>query len=149
MLNDIKKYVPKSLMSAYHAALAIFAAVLYFFPSRKIIVIGVTGTNGKTTTCNMIAKVLEEAGYSVGLMTTANFKIKDQEWINKTKQTMQGRFRLQKFLRRMVKARCDYAMKICKEKQPPLFEISERHRAACWLCHKNAPKVESPIKGEE
>ena len=46
-------------------------------------------------------------------------------------------------------ARCDYAMKICKEKQPPLFEIEEGHRAACWLCHKNAPKVESPIKGEE
>ena len=46
-------------------------------------------------------------------------------------------------------ARCDYAMKICKEKQPPLFEVGEGHRAACWLCHKNAPKVESPIKGEE
>ena len=29
-------------------------------------------------------------------------------------------------------ARCDYAMKICKEKQPPLFEISNGHRAACW-----------------
>ena len=46
-------------------------------------------------------------------------------------------------------ARCDYAMKICKEKQPPLFEISNGHRAACWLCHKNAPKVESPIGREE
>ena len=45
-------------------------------------------------------------------------------------------------------ARCDYAMKICKEKQPPLFEISNGHRAACWLCHKNAPKVESPIGRE-
>lgn len=46
-------------------------------------------------------------------------------------------------------ARCDYSMKICKEKQPPLFEISNGHRAACWLCHKNAPKVESPIGREE
>lgn len=46
-------------------------------------------------------------------------------------------------------ARCDYAMKICKEKQPPLFEISNGHRAACWLCHKNVPKVESPIGREE
>lgn len=46
-------------------------------------------------------------------------------------------------------ARCDYAMKICKEKQPPLFEISNGHRAACWLCHKNAPKVKSPIGREE
>ena len=46
-------------------------------------------------------------------------------------------------------ARCDYAMKICKEKQPPLFEVGEGHKAACWLCHENAPKVESPIRGEE
>ncbi|WP_195999339.1 ABC transporter ATP-binding protein [Clostridium sp. 1001271B_151109_B4] len=46
-------------------------------------------------------------------------------------------------------ARCDYAMKICKEKQPPLFEVEEGHKAACWLCHENAPKVESPIRGEE
>ncbi|MDV4150622.1 ABC transporter ATP-binding protein [Clostridium sp. AL.422] len=46
-------------------------------------------------------------------------------------------------------ARCKYAMKVCLEKQPPLFEISEGHRAACWLCHENAPKVESPIRREE
>lgn len=45
--------------------------------------------------------------------------------------------------------RCKYAMKICIEKQPPLFEISDGHRAACWLCHENAPKVESPIRREE
>ncbi len=46
-------------------------------------------------------------------------------------------------------ARCDYAMKICKEKQPPLFEVGEGHKSACWLCHENAPKIESPIKGED
>ena len=43
-------------------------------------------------------------------------------------------------------ARCDYAMKICLQKQPPLFEIGEKHQVACWLCHENAPKVESPIR---
>ena len=46
-------------------------------------------------------------------------------------------------------ARCKYAMKICTQKQPPLFEISENHKAACWLCHENAPKVESPIRREK
>ena len=46
-------------------------------------------------------------------------------------------------------ARCDYAMKICKEKQPPLFEVGKGHKTACWLCHENAPKIESPIRGEE
>ena len=43
-------------------------------------------------------------------------------------------------------ARCDYAMKICINKQPPQFEVGENHSAACWLCHKDAPKVESPIR---
>jgi oligopeptide transport system ATP-binding protein len=43
-------------------------------------------------------------------------------------------------------ARCDYAMKICIQKQPPLFELGEKHKAACWLCHEDAPEVESPIR---
>jgi oligopeptide transport system ATP-binding protein len=43
-------------------------------------------------------------------------------------------------------ARCDYAMKICINKQPPQFEVGENHSAACWLCHKDAPEVESPIR---
>ena len=46
-------------------------------------------------------------------------------------------------------ARCEYAMKICMQKQPPLFEIGEKHKAACWLCHEDAPKVESPIRRRE
>lgn len=45
-------------------------------------------------------------------------------------------------------ARCDYAMKLCVEKQPPLFNIGEGHRAACWLCHEKAPKIESPVRRE-
>jgi oligopeptide transport system ATP-binding protein len=47
-------------------------------------------------------------------------------------------------------ARCKYAMKVCVDNLPPLFEISKGHKAACWLNHENAPKVEAPIKkGEE
>ncbi|MPM41073.1 Oligopeptide transport ATP-binding protein OppD [bioreactor metagenome] len=46
-------------------------------------------------------------------------------------------------------ARCKYAMKVCIEKQPPLFEISKGHKSACWLCHENAPKIEAPIRREE
>ena len=43
-------------------------------------------------------------------------------------------------------ARCDYAMKVCIQKQPPLFEAGENHHVACWLCHEDAPKIESPIR---
>ena len=46
-------------------------------------------------------------------------------------------------------ARCEHAMKICLQKQPPLFENGENHKTACWLCHKDAPKVESPIRRDK
>lgn len=45
--------------------------------------------------------------------------------------------------------RCNYAMRICMEQRPPLFEIDELHKAACWLNHPDAPKVKAPVgKGE-
>ncbi len=37
--------------------------------------------------------------------------------------------------------RCDFAMKMCKENMPPFFKIDENHRSACWLNHRDAPKV--------
>lgn len=46
-------------------------------------------------------------------------------------------------------SRCDYAMKICIEKRPEDFQISDSHKAACWLNHFNAPKVKSPLVKEE
>ena len=43
--------------------------------------------------------------------------------------------------------RCEYAMKICKEKTPPYFDFGINHKAACWVNHPSAPKVMSPLKG--
>ncbi len=106
----IKKIIPKTWLLQYHKFLAVLANLVYNFPSKKIIVIGVTGTNGKSTTVNLIAKVLESTDTKVGLMTTINYKIGDKEWLNNTRMTMLGRFALQKMLRQMVKAGCKYAV---------------------------------------
>jgi UDP-N-acetylmuramoyl-L-alanyl-D-glutamate--2,6-diaminopimelate ligase len=55
-------------------------------------------------------KILEEAGYKVGVASTAIFKVADREWLNDKKMTMLGRFQLQKLLKQMVSAGCSYAV---------------------------------------
>ncbi|WKZ29088.1 MAG: UDP-N-acetylmuramoyl-L-alanyl-D-glutamate--2,6-diaminopimelate ligase [Patescibacteria group bacterium] len=110
MFAVIKKFVPKPLLQLYHWALAHLAAAWYAWPSRRLVVIGVTGTNGKTTVTNLIARILEEAGEKVGLTSTVNFRIAGQDVLNDKKMTMPGRFFLQKMLHRMVEAGCRYAV---------------------------------------
>ena len=111
MLKEaLKRIIPKEALVLYHRFLAYAASVWYGHPSEKMIVIGVTGTNGKSTVSAMICRVLEEAGYKVGLTTTVLFRIAGKEWLNDTKMTMLGRFRLQKLLRQMVGAGCQYAV---------------------------------------
>lgn len=110
MLHQVKKLVPEPLMGLYHRLLSWCAAVWYGHPSEELIVIGVTGTNGKTTTSYLTSKALEALGDQTGCTTTALFKIGTKEWVNDTKMTMLGRFTLQKMLRDMVKAGCRYAV---------------------------------------
>lgn len=110
MKKIIKKLFPKFLFSVYHWLLAQLAVYYYAYPSKKMTVIGVTGTNGKSTTVIMLGKILEETGFKVGYATTINFKVADKEWMNDQKMTMLGRFKLQKLLYQMVQADCKYAI---------------------------------------
>jgi UDP-N-acetylmuramoyl-L-alanyl-D-glutamate--2,6-diaminopimelate ligase len=108
--SAVKKLVPTRLLVAYHRGLSALAAWRFGHPSLKMVVVGVTGTNGKSTTANLIGAVLEAAGEKVGVTTTVNFRVAGEEWLNDTKMTMLGRTRLQKLLARMVRAGCGYAV---------------------------------------
>lgn len=111
MLKElIKKIIPKWLLSLYHFILSFLGALIYGFPSKKIKVIGVTGTNGKTTTTEMIAKIFEKAGKKIALLNSIKFKIGEKEEINKLRMTMPGRFFIQRFLKRAVKEGCQFAI---------------------------------------
>lgn len=114
LLKKIKSFIPHSIFSfaqpAYHYALAFWGAVRYCFPSRHIYVVGVTGTKGKTSTSELTAAILEEAGFRVALANTNQIKLAEHTEKNLTKRSMLGRTRLQQFLRKAVDAKCGYAV---------------------------------------
>jgi len=112
MLKYVKSKISDTnpLRLFYHKILAVIAAVYYRFPSKHLNVIGITGTKGKTTTVNLVAGILSEAGYKVGMASTINFKIGDLMWTNASKMTTLGPFFLQKMLRRMVEEQCTHVV---------------------------------------
>jgi len=106
----MRKFIPKFIFQIYHYLLALIGAVIYGFPSKKMIVVGVTGTNGKSTVVHLTTEILELVGNKVASLSSIRFKIGDKEEKNMLKMTMPGRFKLQKFLNCAVKADCKYAI---------------------------------------
>jgi UDP-N-acetylmuramoyl-L-alanyl-D-glutamate--2,6-diaminopimelate ligase len=117
-MNRIKKILYKiiphtildKILPFYHKSLAFLGAVRYFFPSKDLYVIAVTGTKGKTTTTEIINTLLEEAGYKTALSNGIRFKIGDTEEKNMTKMSMPGRFFMHSFLSRAKKAGCTHVI---------------------------------------
>lgn len=113
----MKKYLSKILSqqtkNKLHKIEAGLAVLKYGKPSRKIKVIGVTGTKGKTTVCNMIASVLDATGIKNAMETTINTKFGEKIIPHTTKDkwvTTPPSNVLQKFLKQAVSEGCKYAI---------------------------------------
>lgn len=91
-------------------ALAHLAAAWHGFPSQKLRLIGVTGTDGKTTTVSLVRAILEAAGQPAGMVTSVNAIIGDEEMETGLHTTTPEALELQDFLARMVQAGCEYAV---------------------------------------
>lgn len=107
-MRYIKKLFPQTLKNIYHLAQAFLANAFFGFPARKLKVIGITGTDGKTTTTQMVAKVLEESGKRVAMASTINFSLAGQEEKNLSHFTTLSAFAVQRFIRRAVRKNCEY-----------------------------------------
>ena len=106
----LRKFIPESLILLIHKLKAIVASYKYGFPSRKLKIIAVAGTKGKTTTTNMIARLLEGSGHKVAMLSTADFQIGEKKWLNDVKLTTPSAMYVQDFLSKAVEAGCEYAI---------------------------------------
>lgn len=94
----------------WHKSKALIAAARCGFPARRLTVIGVTGTDGKTTTVGMIAHILHASGIRAGSLSTALFTVDGQTEWNATQKTSPSPMRVQRFLRRLVDEGCTHAV---------------------------------------
>lgn len=88
------------------AALGLMAAKFYGNPSQQMKLVGVTGTNGKTTIASLLQNLTMQLGYSAGLLSTISYKINEQEY--SASHTTPDQLQLNKLMAEMVEAGCDY-----------------------------------------
>ncbi len=100
----------RSVKNIYHLFQAIAANILYGFPARGLTIIGVTGTDGKTTTASLLFHILHQAGYKAALISTVGANINGKASDIGFHVTTPGRFAIQSYLKKAKKAGVKYVV---------------------------------------
>lgn len=111
MKTLLKKILPDHLINLFwHLPKAILASCIYGFPAKRLTVIGIAGTKGKTSTAYYVSHFLDVAEKKNVLFTTAALKIAGKESLNTLKLTSPTPFFLNKFLKQALKEGCTHAV---------------------------------------
>jgi len=102
--RKLRAKVPVAIVADSRAALADLAAEVFEHPTRKLKLVAVTGTDGKTTTVHLVSDVLDAGGEQTGFATTVDFKVADHLWANDTRQTTQEAVEIQEFFAELLVA---------------------------------------------
>lgn len=102
--------VPLVIVPDSRAALAYLAAAWYGHPTRRMRVVGITGTDGKTTTVNLVHSILMAAGHKTGMVSTVNALIGGMSYDTGLHTTTPDALEMQRFLAQMAEAGTEYAV---------------------------------------
>jgi len=104
--SELQKNVTYVLVKDTNAALAFMAANFYDNPSQKLKLVGITGTNGKTTIASLLYQLFKKAGFKVGLISTVKILVNDEEF--KATHTTPDSLTINHYLAAMNEAGVDY-----------------------------------------
>jgi len=110
MKKIIKSIIPDFLITTWHYLNAWYGSIRYYHPSEEMLIIGVTGTSGKSSTVHFLRQMLEQIGFTVGSLSTADFYIDGEQKLNDRKMTMLGRGENHRYLRKMKEEGCEIAI---------------------------------------
>jgi UDP-N-acetylmuramoyl-L-alanyl-D-glutamate--2,6-diaminopimelate ligase len=117
MKTMLKKIIPNGLLKIlrpiYHGVVAYLASWYFGNPSEKLVVVGITGTAGKSTTTAILSRILNGNNKKTGYITTVSFFNGEKYKLNKHGLSMPGGWLLQKQLKQMVSLGCKYAVVEC------------------------------------
>jgi len=104
------RHLRRTLLTPYHYLWAVLSTLRYGFPARRLTVIGVTGTKGKSSVAEMLYTILTAAGHKTALAGTIRFVIGEESRPNLFKMTLPGHGFIQKFLAEALAKKCEYAV---------------------------------------
>ncbi|HSW77221.1 MAG TPA: UDP-N-acetylmuramoyl-L-alanyl-D-glutamate--2,6-diaminopimelate ligase [Candidatus Chromulinivoraceae bacterium] len=114
VVKGVRKLLPETairgLEEVYRRGRVQLISAKYGYPAKNLKVIAVTGTNGKTTTCNYLNEILKEAGYKTAMFTTAIIEVSGKRNINDLNATVATTERMQQFFRDAKKDKVDYVV---------------------------------------
>ena len=102
-MHSLKKKIPDFIKIPGHFIRSNIAAMYYGYPAKKMIIVGITGTKGKTSTANFVWSAIHAGGYRTGLISTAVFRYGAEEELNPYHMTMPDAFIIQENLKKMQK----------------------------------------------
>jgi UDP-N-acetylmuramoyl-L-alanyl-D-glutamate--2,6-diaminopimelate ligase len=107
--HDVAADVPKLIVKDSRFAMAVISNYFYDYPSREMKVIGITGTNGKTTSTYLLEKIINDQGFVTGIMGNIEIKIGPEHIPNRATNTQES-LELQRILRQMAERGIDYCI---------------------------------------
>lgn len=110
MFSSFKKLVPEPVKNIFHFFQALLGSLMFLFPAKRLKIIGVTGTDGKTTVVHLLHHILERSGYKVSMISTVEARVGQKIIDTGLHVTTPDPLKVQSLLKKMLDVGSEYVI---------------------------------------